>query len=181
MNACWYLVIMVITIWHEHTYNKTSARMASANNHLSFIFFLFKCKSVKPVLQAFCRLPSLTGINSFSCENVCLLHDITLFSVCVRDALIPILVSVSGPIPSSSTRTRTRKNTPIPKTDTPWRHRQNFHCTETTAAATECQAQRCGNISTLMMTTHAWQTANFAPQKYQEEVQKAVLIIRVIW
>ncbi len=32
-------------------------------------------------------------------------------------APIPILVSVSGPIPSSSTRTR--KNTPIPKTDTP--------------------------------------------------------------
>ncbi len=51
---------------------------------------------------------------------------------------------------------------------------------ETSAAATECQAQQCGNISPLMMTTHAWQTANFAPQKYQEEVQKAVLIIRVI-
>ncbi len=56
----------------------------------------------------------------------------------------------------------------------------NFQCTETPAAATECQAQQCGNISTLMMATHTWQTANFALQKYQEEVQKAVLIIRVI-
>ncbi len=48
-------------------------------------------------------------------------------------------------------------------------HRQNFQCTETPAAATECQAQQCGNISTLMMTTSV---ARLEMSKYRTKTSK---------
>ncbi len=54
------------------------------------------------------------------CDNTCnQAVEICYNIVKTRDAPIPILVSVSGPILSSCTRTRTHKSTPIPKTDTP--------------------------------------------------------------